>query len=132
MTNEILPEGRYLVCRYLDAQRGEETWNVYFEDGRVEFSDGQEWSLVCRFTEEQVRRAKEAIRASGLLTATDLTAEGVYDTAAVMYAWSLGDEQGSVTNWVYPAYIHPAFDALEIELDELEAEAGAYWSLEEG
>jgi len=132
MTNYSVPEGSYLVCHYHDAQRGEDTWSVYFEDGRVEFFDGEEWSAVCRFTEEQVHRAKEAIRASGLLRASDLTTDDViYDTAAVTYVWSLDGEEGSVTNWVYPAEIHPAFDALENELDRLEAEAGAAWNAEE-
>ena len=128
MTNNTLPEGSYLACHYRDANRGEATWSVYFEDGRVEFFDGQDWSLVCRFTEAQVRQAKDAVRESGLREAADLTAEDVYDTAAVTYAWSLDDERGSVTNWVYPAYIHPAFDALEIALDTLETEAGAEWA----
>jgi len=124
MTNHAVPEGSYLVCHYHDAQRGEDTWSVYFEDGRVEFFDGYDWSLVCRFTEEQVRQAKEAIRSSGLSTAADLTADDVFDTAAVTYAWSADGQEGIVTNWGYPAEIHPAFDALEEELDRLEAEAG--------
>ena len=67
---------------------------------------------------------------NGRASSTIDVARDVYDTAAVTYAWSLDDERGSVTNWVYPACIHPAFDALEIKLDDLEAEAGAEWAAE--
>lgn len=121
---ELLPSGSYLASHYDDRRRQFETRRVYFEDGRVEAYDGQEWWAVCRFSTDQVAQAKAVVRASGLLTATDLTAAGIHDTAALTYAWNLDGQQGSVTNWAYPARTHPAFETLEQQLDELEGEAG--------
>jgi len=125
MMDKMLPAGSYLASHYQDKRRKLETRRVYYEDGRVEAYDGREWWTVCRFSEAQVAQAKEVIRASGLLTATDLTAKGTYDTAALTYAWRLDQETGQVTNWAYPARSQPAFTALEEQLDDLEAEAGA-------
>lgn len=120
---DILPQGSYLASRYHDRRRHLETRRVYYEDGRVEAYDGQEWWTVCRFSEAQVAQAKAAIQASGLLTASDLTADGVHDAASLTYAWCLESEVGQVTNWAYPARTHPAFAALEAQLDTLEEEA---------
>lgn len=121
---ELLPQNSYLASHYRDQRRKFETRRVYYEDGRVEAFDGQEWWTVCRFSAAQVAQAKEAIRASGLLSAVDLTAEGIHDTAALTYAWNLDGKQASVTNWAYPARSHPAFEALEQRLNVLEDECG--------
>lgn len=125
MMAEILPQDSYLASRYQDRRRRLETRRVYYEDGRVEAYDGQEWWTVCRFSAAQIIQAKEAIQASGLPTAADLTDEQVYDAASLTYAWRFGEQTGQVTNWAYPARAHPAFKALEAQLDTLEAEAGA-------
>jgi hypothetical protein len=130
MRTQLLPDGSYFATRYLDPHQQLETRRVFYEDGRVEAFDGREWWMVCHFSADQVNRAKEAIRASGLLAAGDLTAKGVYDTAVLTYGWRLAEEAGRVTNWAYPAYSHPTFEALNARLDALEAEAGAKWSLE--
>ena len=122
MTEER-PAGAYFATRYRDRRRGVETRRVYYDDGRVEAFDGHEWWRVCDFSPEQVRQAQEAIRASGLFDAQDMTAEGVYDTAALTYAWWLDGQQGSVTNYAYPARKHPAFEAVDERLDALVTEA---------
>lgn len=113
------PAGAYFATHYRDGRRGVETRRVYYDDGRVEAFDGNEWWRVCEFSPEQVQAARDAIRASGLLTAQDLSAEGVYDTAALTYAWSLDGRQGSVTNYAYPARQHPAFEKVDERLDAL-------------
>lgn len=128
-----MPAGSHQVAYYLanhfhDAHRRRDVWRVYFEDGRVDSFDGDEWWTVCTFTSEQIERAKEAIRRSSLLKASDLTADNVYDAASVTYIWNLDDESGRVTNWAYPALSHPVFQALDEALDALETEAGAEWS----
>ncbi len=125
MSEEVLPSGSYLASRYHDRRRRLQTGRVYYEDGRVEAFDGRRWWIVCRFSPEQVTEAKAAVRESGLLAAHDLTAQGVFDTAALTYAWNLDSERGSVTNWAYPARQHPAFVALEKRLRALEEAAGA-------
>jgi hypothetical protein len=130
MRTQLLPDGSYFATRYLDPHQQLETRRVFYEDGRVEAFDDREWWTVCHFSADQVNRAKEAIRASGLLAAGDLTAKGVHDTAALTYSWRLAEATGRVTNWAYPARSHPVFEALNAHLDALEAEAGAEWSLE--
>ncbi len=126
--SDVLPEQAYLGSRFRDPHRRRETKRVFHEDGRVQAFDGSDWWDVCTFTPEQVERAKEAIRSTGLPEAEDLQEPGAYDVAQVTYAWRLGDESGEVTNWAYPARQHPVFDALDAELDALEKEAGAEWS----
>ncbi len=125
---EQAPEGSYLASHFHDPHRRRDVWRVYHEDGRVEAFDGEEWWTVCTFTPEQVASAKEAVRRSGLLAASDVYADGAYDVARVSYAWRLDSKTGSVTNWAYPARKHPIFEALDERLDALEAEAGAGWS----
>lgn len=124
----MLPEGSYLASLFRDPHRQRETRRVFYEDGRVMAFDGTEWWPVCTFTPEQVERAKEAIRSSGLTEAQDLRDDQAFDVAQVTYAWRLDDEHGEVTNWAYPARQHPVFDALDQQLDALETEAGAEWS----
>lgn len=125
MMDKILPAGSYLASYYQDKRRQLETRRVYYEDGRVEAYDGREWWTVCHFSEAQMAQAKAAIRASGLLMASDMTAKGTHDTAALTYAWQLDKQTGQVTNWAYPARSHSAFTALGAQLDTLEEEAGA-------
>jgi hypothetical protein len=125
MSDNDLPAGSYLASRYHDPRRRLQTRRVYYEDGRVEAFDGREWWTVCHFSPDQVANAKEAIRFSGLNSATDLTAEGFHDTAALTYAWQFDDQHGRVTNWAYPARDLPAFVTLEERLNALEDEAGA-------
>ena len=119
---ETMPPGSYLVTHYQDRQRGLVIQTIYYEDGRVESDNGQKQQLVCHFSEHQVEQAKAAIHTSGLLTAPEITAEGFYDTASYTYVWSLEGKRGQVTNWAYPARSHPAFDALDRRLNELEEE----------
>jgi hypothetical protein len=121
--SDILPEGSYLATRYYDGKRQLETRRVYYEDGRVEAFDGNEWWSVCRFSGEQIAQAKAAVQASGLLSAEDLNADGVYDSAAYTYAWRFDEQQGMVTNWAYPAQTIPAFETLTEQLDALEMDA---------
>lgn len=132
MMDKMLPKGSYLASHYQDERRQLETRRVYYKDGRVEAYDGREWWTVCRFSKAQVERAKAAIRASGLLTAADLTAQGTHDTATLTYAWRLDNKTGQVTNWVYPARSHPVFITLEDQLDALEAEAGPSGAISNG
>ena len=124
----MLPDGSYLASLFRDPHREREVRRVYYEDGRVTAFDGAEWWDVCTFTPEQVERAKEAIRSSGLPEADDVQVGEAHDVAQVTYAWKLGDEGGEVTNWSYPARQHPVFQALDERLDALETEAGAEWS----
>jgi hypothetical protein len=79
---------------------------------------------VCHFSESQIERAKAAIQASGLLSASDLTAANIHDTASLTYTWRWAGQSGSVTNWAYPARAHAVFETLEAQLDLLEVEAG--------
>jgi hypothetical protein len=126
--SDALPGGAYLASRFRDPHRQREVRRVFHEDGRVTAFDGSEWWTVCTFTPDQVARAKEAVRSSGLTDAQDLADEDAHDVAAVTYAWRLDGESGAVTNWAYPARQHPVFEALDERLDALEAEAGAEWS----
>ena len=128
MTDEAPPDGSYLASHFHDPHRRRDVRRVFYEDGRVEAFDGNEWWLVCTFSPEQVERAKAAIRRSGLPEASDIRADGVYDVAQVTYSWRLDGAAGSVTNWAYPARTHPVFEALDQNLDALETEAGAEWS----
>jgi len=120
---EDLPDGAYFATHYLDRRGNVETRRVYYDDGRVEAFDGREWWRVCDFLPEQIQRAKDAIRTSGLLSADDMTAEGVNDAAMLKYSWSLDGERGSVTNYAYPARKHPAFQKLDEHLDAFVDEA---------
>ena len=117
--SEERPAGAYFATHYRDRRRDIETRRVYYDDGRVEAFDGHEWWRVCQLSPEQVRQAKEAIRASGLASAQDLRAEGVYDTAALTYEWWLDGASGRVTNYAYPARQHPAFEKVDERLDAL-------------
>jgi hypothetical protein len=117
---------KYLERIYNDWRSQVETRRAYYQDGRVEAFDGQEWWSVCRLTSDQVQQAQAVMRASGLLSATDLTASDVHDTAALTFLWWLDDEHGQVTNWVYPAHTHPVFERIREVLDELESDAGAF------
>lgn len=119
MSERFPPEGAYFATRYRDSRRGLETRRVYYDDGRVEAFDGKEWWRVCELTAEQVRRAQEAVRASGLRDADDLSAAGVHDAATLTYAWALDGKRGQVTNHAYPARQHPAMSALDAALDPL-------------
>jgi hypothetical protein len=80
------------------------------------------------FSPDQVERAKQAIRESGLLRASDVRGPDAYDVAHLTYTWRLNGEAGSVTSWSYPVATVPAFEAVDERLDALEAEAGAEWS----
>ena len=117
--SDALPAGAYFATHYQDRRRGVETRRVYYDDGRVEAFDGHEWWRVCTFSPEQVQQAKAAVRASGLADGQDLSADGVYDTAALTYRWSVDDAQGSATNYAYPARKHPAFEKVDERLDAL-------------
>jgi len=117
--SDALPSGAYFATHYQDRRRGVETRRVYYDDGRVEAFDGREWWRVCTFSPEQVRQAKDALRTSGLREADDLSADGVYDTAALTYRWSVDGTQGSATNYAYPARKHPAFEQVDERLDAL-------------
>ncbi|MBI5880278.1 MAG: hypothetical protein HZB53_21720 [Chloroflexi bacterium] len=117
MIDDVLPADAFLATHY--HERRIETRRVYFNDGRVDAYDGAAWWRVCDLTADQVRQAQAAIRASGLLTARDMSAGGVYDTATLTYAWSLDGQAGSVTNYAYPARKHPVFEALDRALDAL-------------
>jgi hypothetical protein len=125
---ESPPPGSYLASHYHDPHRKRDVWRVFYEDGRVEAFDGDEWWTVCTFSPDQVARAKEAIGRSGLPAAEDLRADDVHDAARLSYAWRLDGTEGSVTNFAYPAETHAEFLALDEELDKLETEAGAEWS----
>jgi hypothetical protein len=130
--SQVVPvDPYYLASHYWDRFQQLETWRVYCEDGRVEAFNGQEWWTVCRFSPEQVARAKAVIRSSGLLDATDLTDSTVYDAAQLTYHWRLDSAQGSVTNWAYPACTHPVFEIIDRQLDALETEAGSDQRAEE-
>ena len=117
-----LPAGSYLMSEYHDGHRRLEIRTVYYDDGRVELSDAEGTMTVCVFTPEQVARAKDAIRASGLLSASDLSAEGVHDSATFTYLWKLDGQSGSVTNAAYPTRQHTAFKILEEQLNAIEEE----------
>ncbi len=124
------PEKSYLSSRYYDPHRQFESWRVFYEDGRVKAYDGKEWWEVCQFNEEQVARAKKAIKESGLLIASDLKQDGIFDAALVTYFWKINNSKGQVTNWIDPVIHHPVFATLDKNLDALEAEAGAEWSMQ--
>lgn len=130
MTDE-LPAGCYLASHYVDRQGNVENWHYYYQDGRLELVDEDGTFLVCTFTPEQVEQAQQAIRTSGLTSAESLGREGIYDSAAYTYVWSLDGQNGSVTNAAYPAREHPAFAALETQLNAIEDAAGCIQMPEE-
>lgn len=118
-----LPAGAYLRTRYIDRRRNLDLRTVYYDDGRVELTDAEGTMLVCTFTPQQVARAKDAIRASGLLAAQDIDCSSVNDSAAYTMDWSLDGRSGIVANAAYPARKHPAMEAVLATLDALEEEA---------
>src|SRR3954447_19840048 len=97
--------------RYSDARRNLDLHTVYYDDGHVELTDAEGTMLVCTFTPEQVARAKDAIRTSGLLAAQDMDRSGINDSAGYLMDWSLDARSGTVANAAYPARKHPAMEA---------------------
>lgn len=116
----------YLLQRYVDGRRGYEKQRRYHEDGRVEIVDGTSSRVRWHFTPEQVAAAQEAIHASGMTEADDLSRPAdTRDTATLSHTWWLDGHQGTVTNTAYPAVRHPAQEALAERLRELERAADA-------
>ena len=119
---DVLPNASYLATRYLDRSRNFITRRVYYENGMVKAFNGQDWWLVCEFTQKQIKRAKTLILDSGLIRAKDLKNEHVFDAAPLSFAYSLEGEIGMITNWCYPAADHPVLELLEKGLNVLENE----------
>lgn len=115
-----MPAQAYLATHYEDVRRAFETWRVYYENGQVMAFDGQVWWQVCLFSPAEVAKAKQIIRQSGLLTATDLEQGAIWDTARLSYSWRLPESAGTITNHAYPARQHPVFILLNEQLDQLE------------
>jgi hypothetical protein len=116
----ILPQDAYLATIYYDWRNKIVTRRVYYNDGRVEAFDGKEWWFVCQFNSAKIEKARTAILQSGLTTAADLSATDIHDAAILRFTWRIGDKEGIVTNWAYPAVDHPVFEKLEEELEKLE------------
>ena len=126
--SDLLPAGAYLAWRYVDARRGIDRRQVYYDDGRVEAHEGDSVSQSFHFSPEQVQAAMAAVIDSGLPTSTDTSGAGVHDPAPISYAWRIEGDEGSVTNAGYPATKLAAIERLEAALAELE-EAAGYWPL---
>lgn len=105
-----LPDGAYLAWRCADHGR------VYWEDGRVDATDGP----LCRFDAAQVAEAKTA--ALGLARAT--APEPGSDTTTVVYQWCVDGRSGRFT-YAFPPE-PPAVQALEQRLAVLEEAAGGW------
>lgn len=124
MSEFVLPPGAYLGWRYVDARRGIDRVQLYHDDGRVELVEGGTRTELCRLSKELVAAAKVAISDSGLMSAENATAAGGSDTAAVTYAWRLGEDEGSLLNSGYPAVSVPAVERLDAVLAQIEEAAG--------
>jgi hypothetical protein len=114
-----VPAEAYLATHYEDIRAKVETRRVYYNDGRVEAFDGKEWWSICQLAAAQVIVVKQAIRDSGIMHAADQGTGNIKDTAALTYAWHIGSNKGSVTNFAYPAKKHPAMVALDRVIDPL-------------
>ena len=121
-----LPPDAYLAWQYVDAHRGIDRGQVYWDDGRIEAIEGAEHEEVCRFSSEQVEAARHAIVESGLPGAADRSAAGAHDTATVTYWWRAGGSEGMIVNAGYPAERPPEIERLEARLADLEEEAGGW------
>lgn len=121
MNDVVLPDGAYLAWWYADPAPGGRHGRVYWEDGRVESTDGE----LCRFGDEQLAAAKTAVLDLDRAPTPDLGESG-FDTATVVYAWSVAGHCGRL------AYRYPpeptAVQILERRLTELE-EAVRGWPL---
>jgi hypothetical protein len=126
VSDELLPPGAFLTWRYVDAHRGIDRRQVYYDDGRVEAVEGDDRWVLCRFTREQVASARAAVTGSGLTASGSDQGAATYDAAPVTYAWRLDGEEGQVTNTGYPATRHDAIDRLDAALAELEEAAGGW------
>jgi hypothetical protein len=124
--SDLLPDGAFLSWRYVDARRGIDRRQVYYEDGKVEAVEGSERSELFRFSPEQVGEAKAAIVESGLAEGGDSAGGHVHDAAPITYAWRVAGDEGTVTNAGYPATSHDAIDRLEAALAKLEEAAGGW------
>lgn len=123
--DDVLLEGSYLAAYYFDKHRGLKTRRVYYRDGRVMAYNGESWWQVCMLSEEQMALLKQTlidIEPSSLVDLTEADAT-VYDAAQISYGWTVGDVQGLITNYLYPAQFHPVMDHIEEKIDQLEAEA---------
>ena len=124
MLQQILPERAYLATWYQDLRTGINTRRVYWDDGRVEAFDGENWRAVCHLTDEQVDYARKAIAQCGLLSLQNLEARpGIFDTALMVYAWRIGGATGSFANHLYPAVLPEETENLEHTLYDMEAQA---------
>lgn len=118
--NDPLPTGAFLSIHYLDRPRDFHTWRVYYEDGRVDIFDGKAWWQPRRLTADQVAQVKQALRDCGLLTASDLSGEGIHDAAPITWHWRVEDRRGKLVNAAYPAKTHPAMECAMTLLLDLE------------
>jgi hypothetical protein len=116
-----LPDGAYLAWWYADPGQGDQHGRVYWGDGRVESTDGE----LCRFGDEQLAAAKAAVLDLDRAPISEPGEHG-FDTASVVYTWSVAGHSGSLSYHYPPEPI--AVQALESRLAELE-EAGGGWPL---
>jgi hypothetical protein len=114
-----LPDGAYLAWWYADPGPGGHHGRVYWNSGRVESTDGE----LCRFGDEQLAAAKAAVLDLDGASASEAGEDG-FDTASVVYAWSVAGHRGRLT-YQYPPE-PTAIQALERRLTELEEDVGGW------
>jgi hypothetical protein len=114
-----LPDGAYLAWWYADPMPSEQHGRIYWEDGRVESTDGE----LCRFGKDELVAAKAAVlNLAG--ASTSEPAENGFDTACVIYTWSVAGHRGRLA-YRYPP--EPAvIQTLELRLAELEEAVGGW------
>lgn len=120
-----LPDDAYLRTYYHDVRQRVTHIYVYYEDGRVEYSDGKTSSDHCHFTDAEVAQAKKLLTDCGIWQATDVALDGAHDVALERWAWRLEGQAGSFANHAYPALEHPVILCAREQLYEMEQAARA-------
>jgi hypothetical protein len=121
--NNPLPPGAFLSIHYDDRRRNFSTWRVYYEDGHVDIFDGKSWWQPPRLTGDEIAQVKQMLDTCGIFAASNVTGEGIYDTAPITWRWRIDGQQGELVNAAYPAQVHPAMDCVMNFLLELEDKA---------
>lgn len=105
-------ENAFLTIHYHDRRQNLETWRIYDKAGDVHIFDGKTWRTDYQLTPDEIIQVKDALERCGVLTATDISAEGVHDTATLEWRWSLDGNIGTLSNRAYPARKHSATDCV--------------------
>jgi hypothetical protein len=114
-------ESAFLSIHYVDRHSKLETWRIYGSDGQAHIYDGKDWRADYRLTPSEITQVQAALETCGVLSAKDISSEGVHDTATLTWEWTLPDGRtGTLQNRAYPAKTHPAMNCVMDMLLDIE------------